>query len=83
MPPQLPGGQGGPISPPLTDFSPSQPPPLSRRSSSNSATFSSAPNLAVLSQDPLSALISSYIVSSQKHPTSSKHSTTNIIKHHY
>jgi len=55
-------------------------PPLSRRSSSNSATFSSAPNLALLSQDPLLALLSSYIVSSQKNPTSSNHSTTNIIK---
>jgi len=39
--------------------------PLSPRSSSNSATFSSAQNSAVLSQDPLSALLSSYIVSSQ------------------
>jgi len=55
-------------------------PPLSRRSSSNSATFSSAPNWALLSQDPLSALLSSYIVSSQKNTTSSNHSTTNIIK---
>jgi hypothetical protein len=54
--------------------------PLSRRSSSNSATFSSDPNLALLSQsqDPLSALLSSYIV--KKNPTSSNHSTTNIIK---
>jgi len=66
--------------PPLTDFLPLSSAPLSRRSSSNSATFSSAPNLVLLSQDPLSALLSSYIVSSQKNPTSSNHSTTNIIK---
>jgi hypothetical protein len=59
---------------------PQFPPPLSQRSSSNS---SSAPNMAVLSQDPLLALLSSYIVSSQKHPTSSNPSTTNIINHHY
>ena len=55
-------------------------PPLSRRSSSNTATFSSAPNLALLSQDPLLALLSSYIVSSQNNPTYSNCSTTNIIK---
>ena len=56
---------------------PQFPLPLSWRSSSNS---SPAPNLAVLSQDPLLALLSSYIVSSQPHPTSFNHSTTNILK---
>jgi len=69
------------LSPPLSwIFLPLSFPPLSWRSSSNFATFSSAPNLALLSQDPLLALLSSYIFSSQKNPTSSNHSTTNIIK---
>jgi len=68
------------FSPLLQIFLPLSFPPHSRRSSSNSATFSSAPIFAVLSQDPLLALLSSYIVSSQPHNTSSNHSTTNMIK---